>query len=408
MQYKKIILSAYACDPSKGSEAGNGFNWARKTAELGYEVYCLTTIGGKPGITAAANLPTNLTFVFVEMPSWLNTFYHRSTLGMYLHYLVWQWQAYRKANKLHKHLKFDLAHHVTWGSLQQGSFLHKLKIPFIFGPAGGGQASPEAFQKYFHQHWATEVKREKMSVLLQRFNPACKPMIKNAEVILATNQDTLQLAKNLGGKKVIHVFDAALPNTFFPKEVPEVILDQKELKLLWVGRFLPRKGILLVLEVMERLKANPNISLTVVGDGEMKKLFLDTIDSLQLHKQVTWVGKVPFSEVQGYYQSHDAFFFTSLRDSSPAQLIEAMAYGLPIITLDLHGQGLMVTNETGFKATVENPTKTKDELVAFITKLQRDRILLHGLSKAAYAFALEQTWDKKIKRIVDEYYPKEQ
>lgn len=402
---KKIVLSAYSCDPTKGSESGNGFNWAKKTAELGYEVYCLTTIGGQKGIMGESNLPSNLTFVFVEMPSWLNAFYYKSTLGMYSHYLIWQWKAYRRARKLHKQIKLDFAHHVTWGSIQQGSFLYKLNIPFIFGPAGGGQASPEAFRKYFHEHWATEVKREKMSALLQRFHPACKPMIKKAKVVLATNQDTLLLAKRLGGKRVEHVFDAALPKTFFPEVQPQVDLEQKELKLLWVGRFLPRKGILLVLEVMDKLKQYPNISLTVVGDGEMKELFLKSIDSFQLHNQVNWVGKVPFSEVKRFYATHDAFFFTSLRDSSPAQLIEAMAYGLPVITLDLHGQGLMINSEMGFKASVENPSKTIGELAAFIIKLYHDRELLLSLSKAAYAFALEQTWDQKIKRIVGAYYP---
>lgn len=401
---QKVLLSAYACDPTKGSEAGNGFNWAKKIAELGYEVYCLTTVRGQSGIRSESNLPSNLKFVFVEMPSWLNTFYYKSTLGMYLHYLYWQWRAYKKAKQLHKEMTFDLAHHVTWGSIQQGSFLYKLNVPFIFGPAGGGQASPRAFQKYFHEHWSVEVKREKMSMLLQRLNPACKPMIRKAKVVLATNNDTLLLAQRLGGQKVVHVFDAALPKTFFPEMKPEVALDQKELRLLWVGRFLPRKGILLVLEVMEKLKQYPNITLTVVGDGEMKELFLASMEAKQLHKQVTWTGKVPFSEVKKYYENHDAFLFTSLRDSSPAQLIEAMAYGLPIITLDLHGQGLMVNSERGFKASIENPTQTIEELVAFIIKLYKDRELLRNLSKAAYTFSLKQTWDQKIKHIVGTYY----
>lgn len=403
---QKVLLSAYACDPSKGSEPGNGFNWAIKIAQLGYEVYCFTTTRGKQAIIEETNKPSNLTFVFVEMPAWLDRFYFKSTLGMYFHYFYWQWITYKKAKKLHKKNKFQVAHHVTWGSIQQGSFLYKLNIPFIFGPAGGGQASPLAFQKYFHEHWAAELKREKMSKLLQLFNPACKPMIKKAKVVLATNHDTFLLAERLSAKNVAHVFDAALPKTFFPLEKPEVKLEQKELKLLWVGRFMPRKGILLVIEVMEKLKKYPNITLTVVGDGEMKDLFLEAIETYKLHKQVNWTGKVPFSKVKEFYESHDAFFFTSLRDSSPAQLIEAMAYGLPVITLDLHGQGLMVNEERGFKAGIKDPSETIEELTNFIVKLSKDRELLQVLSKAAYDFALEQTWDYKVKRLLTSYYPK--
>ena len=402
---QKVLLSAYACDPSKGSEPGNGFNWAKNIAELGYEVHCCTTIRGKQAIMQQTNIPPNLTFIFVDMPTWLDKFYFKSSLGMYFHYFYWQWRTYNTAKKLHKKIGFQVAHHVTWGSIQQGSFLHRLDIPFIFGPAGGGQATPIAFQKYFHKHWAAEVKREKMSALLQRFNPACKPMIKKAKIVLATNHDTLLLAEKLGGQKVAHVLDAALPLSFFPEIMPQVNLEQKELKLLWVGRFLPRKGILLVMEVMEKLKLYPNITLTVVGDGEMKEIFLEAMDAFKLHSQVTWTGKVPFSEVQAFYQSHDAFFFTSLRDSSPAQLIEAMAYGLPVITLDLHGQALMVNSERGFKASVESPSKTIKELADFIIELDKNRMLLQRLSKAASAFSMEQTWEKKVKGIVDAYYP---
>jgi glycosyltransferase involved in cell wall biosynthesis len=137
----------------------------------------------------------------------------------------------------------------------------------------------------------------------------------------------------------------------------------------------------------------------------MKELFLESMNTHKLNDQVTWTGKVPFSEVQSYYESHDAFFFTSLRDSSPAQLIEAMAYGLPVITLDLHGQGLMVNEERGFKASIDSPQKTIGELASFIKLLSNDRQLLQKLSKAAYTFALEQTWHQKVKRIVKAYYP---
>ncbi|WP_405247873.1 glycosyltransferase family 4 protein [Cellulophaga sp. Asnod2-G02] len=404
MATKKVILSAYSCDPSKGSEPGNGYNWADQLAIYGHQVYCITTSKGKEPIEKARQNNPNLEVAYIDLPFGLDKMYYWTQLGMYMHYLIWQWLAYRHAKQAHKKKKFDLAHHVTWGSLQQGSFLYKLPIPFLFGPAGGGQKAPEAFKNYFNEHWATEVKREKISKLLQAINPACKAMVKRAKVIFAANEDTLKMAEQMGAKKVVHLLDAALPKTFF--EATNFIdkEDREELKLLWVGRFLPRKGILLILDVMKELKKQPSVTLTIVGDGDMKDAFLTKRKEYGLENQINWVGKVPFDQVRNYYSDHDAFFFTSLRDSGAVQLIEAMAFGLPVITLDLHGQGLMINEDRGFKASVDDPKKTISELSSFILKLARDRNELKRLSKNAHAYAIKQTLENKIEYISKEFY----
>jgi hypothetical protein len=80
---------------------------------------------------------------------------------MYLYYILWQWMAYRLAKKLNQSLGFYRAQHVSWGSIQLGSFLYRLDVPFIFGPAGGGQHAPDAFKEYFLEHWSAEEKRKK-------------------------------------------------------------------------------------------------------------------------------------------------------------------------------------------------------------------------------------------------------
>lgn len=404
MIHKNIILSAYSCDPSKGSEPGNGFNWAHQLAKYGHKVCCITTSKGKEDIEKAIINNLSLEFVFVDLPFGLNKIYYWTKLGMYVHYLSWQWLAYRQAKKIYKKRNFDLVHHVTWGSLQQGSFMYKLPIPFLFGPAGGGQKAPEVFKSYFQEHWATELKREKISKILLKINPACKAMVKKAKVVLATNLDTLNLAKDLGAKKVVHVLDAALPSSFFEETEIPILNNKAELKLLWVGRFLPRKGILLVLDVMKELKGYTNISLTVVGDGEMRDAFLRKRKEYELENQVDWVGKVQFTQVKAYYANHDVFFFTSLRDSSPAQLIEAMAFGLPIITLDLHGQSLLVNHDRGYKASVERPDKTIKELAKYIIKLDQDRDELYRMASHAFQYAKKQTWPNKIKLISEKFY----
>lgn len=404
MLNRKIILSAYSCDPSKGSEPGNGFNWADQLAKYGHKVYCITTSKGKQPIEEARKNNNNLEVAYIDLPFGLDRIYFWTKLGMYTHYLAWQWLAYKHAKKVHKKRNFDLVHHVTWGSLQQGSFMYKLPVPLIFGPAGGGQKAPEAFKDYFQEHWATEVKREKISTILQIMNPACRKMVKKAKVILASNKDTVKMAKQMGANNVVSILDVALPKAFFEKAKPKLKENSEEFKLLWVGRFLPRKGILLVLDVMKELEDHSGITLTVVGDGDMRDAFLNQLKAYGLENKVSWVGKVPFDEVSSYYANHDAFLFTSLRDSGGVQLIEAMAFGLPVITLNLHGQGLMVNKNRGLKSSVEHPKKTIKELSEGIIALQKDRPKLKRLSENAYKYASKQTLENKIKMVTENFY----
>ena len=66
----KILLSAYSCDPSRGSESTLGWNWAYELARAGQHVWIVTTPLGKAGIEkvlASTPMP-RLTFVYVDMP----------------------------------------------------------------------------------------------------------------------------------------------------------------------------------------------------------------------------------------------------------------------------------------------------------------------------------------------------
>lgn len=400
----KLLLSAFACDPSKGSEPSYGWNWATGLAGKGYEVHCFTRLEGK-GSIELQNKPANLFFYYIVLPWGLEKLYYSSTAGMYLYYLLWQWAAYRKARQLHKKLSFSLAHHVTWGSLQLGSLMYKLDIPFIFGPAGGGQKAPVSFKKYFLNHWSAEEKREKISDYLLRYSPACKKMLAKANTVLVSNTDTKQMAENAGVKNVFLTLDVALPANFYPGAFTPSQPVPGSLKLLWIGRFMPRKGILLLLDVMKELKTHPGITLTVVGDGEMRDVFLTTIKEFGLEATVSWKGAVSFAEVRDFYSSHDVFFFTSLRDSGGVQLIEAMAFGLPVVALNLHGQAIIINDETGIRCACDTPEMAIEALTKAILYLNAHNEVIAKMSAAAYDYAAKQTWTNKINHIIDNYYP---
>lgn len=399
----KVLLSAFACDPTMGSEDSYGWNWAIRLAEKGFEVHCITRETSRRGI-GTEKIPPNLKFSYVRLPLRMEKLYPYSQFTLYIYYILWQWKAYKLAASLHKTSKFDIAHHVTFGSLQLGSFMYKLGIPLVFGPAGGGQMPPEAFKEYFRDAWPAEVTRGIASRLLLQFNPACKKMLKEAAVVLAANDETLSVARSRGAKNTCLEFDVGLSESSFPDQKMVKIPQKDQLRLLWVGRLMPRKGVLLLLDVMRELKDYPGITLTVVGDGPMREAFLDTLKKYALEGSVTWIGRVPYSEVRNYYKDHDAFLFTSLRESGGLQLIEAMAFGMPAVTLDLHGPGLIVDSDRGFKCACSTPAIAIENLKAAIIELYNNPALMERLSAGAFRFAANQTWPKKIDSVVDRFY----
>ncbi|GAB3756394.1 glycosyltransferase family 4 protein [Spirosoma pomorum] len=405
---KNVLLSAYACLPNHGSEEGNGWNYATLLSESGFIIHCLTTRQNRTAIEPALsdNAFPNLTMHYVGMPAWADRYYHQGLIGMYLHYIYWQWRAYQLGRQLDQRYTFDLVHHVTYGSIQLGSFLYKLGKPFIFGPVGGGQRAPKAFRRYFGSYWTREWMREWVSTILQYCNPGFSRAVRLADRVVVTNADTFRLARQLRPLRPIdRMLDAGLSRSFLP---PRAIERQPgdTLNLLWVGRLMPRKALELTIHAFSKVNPTLPINLTIVGGkGEMVEQVSAYIEQYGVASRVNWVGQVSYAEMNQYYQQADVFFFTSLRDSCPMQLLEAMAYSLPVVTLDLHGQAELVADRTGLKVAVGTPEQVTTDLARAIEQLYDNPDERLEMGRAAYAFAQSQAWDVKINQVINHIYP---
>jgi Glycosyltransferase len=407
---KKVLLSAYACSPIRGSEPGNGWSWAVHLARRQYDVWCITNIEDKEVALAEQKKLglTNLHLVFVTLPWGLDKWLNASSLSIYFHYNYWQRRAGAVARRLHKDLQFDIAHHVTFGSFQQGTFLWRLKgVKMIFGPVGGGQEALPEFKEYFGPAWRIEKIRSLISRFSIRFSSNLKNTVSKSDHILVTNQDTANIIQKLGSKvngSVHLVLDNAVPPAMQNIQFIERPTG-KQLHLLWVGRMLPRKGLNLILHALSLVPKHVDYKFTIVGGGEQYP-FIEAwvkqygLDGDRLHL----LGQIPFSEVVQYYQKADVFIFCSLRDSCPAQLNEAMAFGLPVITLDIHGSSLAVSNDCGIKIKPSTKEKTAMDIAKAVTRFYEDVELRKRCSINAYNYAKGNTWENKVALITSQFY----
>jgi glycosyltransferase involved in cell wall biosynthesis len=184
-------------------------------------------------------------------------------------------------------------------------------------------------------------------------------------VVLATNTDTLRLARRLTTAQVEPWFDAALPVTFFSEEPRTFTEHNGPLRLLWVGRMVPRKALPLALDIMTKIR-QPTV-LTIVGNGLPEGEVRRMISVRRLEGRVKWDPQwLDRIAVRNTYMDHDVLLFTSLRDSCPAQLIESMGLGLPVIILDHHGAKDLVPEGAGIKVQVTTPDRVVEEMAAAV------------------------------------------
>jgi glycosyltransferase involved in cell wall biosynthesis len=129
------------------------------------------------------------------------------------------------------------------------------------------------------------------------------------------------------------------------------------------------------------------------------------IHDRDLDTRVFWKPKrIPWHEVREAYRNHDALLFTSVRDSCAAQLLEAMAMGLPVITLGIHGGRDLVPDEAGFKIPVYSKEQVIRDTAAAVSEFAamspQER---SQMSRAGWSFAKTLTWKHRAAFAEDLY-----
>ncbi len=391
----KILLSAFACIPGAGSESGHGWNYPKALAKRGHEIHVIVPQDCQNKVTEQLSLQPipNLIFHYVGHRNW--TLKLGRILSSVLRYLFWQWDASNKALQIDSVYNFDLVHHLSYGSLMGGSFLWRLKKPFIYGPCGGGQIVPSGFEKYLGKVWLSENLRSLLVKNLWRMNLPALKTIRSSQIILASNSETAVLAKKMGAKKVDRLLDVYLPDEVLPSAFNS--RNRHEItRLLWVGRFFATKALPLAVEALQKVPASVPIHLEVIGGGPLEKEFKSWLKGINLVHQVDLRGMLPWKEALSAYDNADIFLFTGLRDTVGIQLLEAMSHGLPIIAPDHQGAAELVNDETGIKIPVTNPDEMTRNIANAIEWLASSSDLRMKMGLAGYERAKQFSLSKRI------------
>lgn len=380
----RVLLSAYACEPDRGSEPEVGWRWAIGLAELGHEVWVITRANNRPVIEAAAScLPPGVRFAYYDLPRPFLVL--KRWLGVNVYYRLWQTGAARLAKRLHEEVRFDRTHHVTFVAARHPSFLRTIDAPFIFGPVAGGERAPAALlaDLPWRYRWREHVRTLATRVLMR--TPSVRSTASAASAIYATSAQTAALfAREVVPKVRLQLAitsDSALASS--PDAEREE--DRSDVRFLFAGHLLHLKGIHLALRALGLVrKTGVEASLTIVGDGPARHWLQRVARDAGVARYVRWIAWVKRSELAAYYASHDVFVFPSLRDSGGMVVMEAMAHALPVICLDAGGPGVIVDETCGFVIRVDQPADRVVEGIAnAFARLAREDSLRAAMGAAA-------------------------
>jgi len=115
------------------------------------------------------------------------------------------------------------------------------------------------------------------------------------------------------------------------------------------------------------LKQAPETKFVIAGDGEQRGALTNLANSLGVSDSIRFVGLLPHDELPRYLSSSDMYVSTSLSDSSPLSLQEAMACGLaPVVTDIPANRDWIKDGENGFLVPISDINMLANKIVYLI------------------------------------------
>jgi len=412
----RVLISAYACNPFKGSEEGVGWGWIKAISK--YHTLDVITAEFHRGdienaLSQDVEFASRVRFYFVPRKIW----HYQPTNGwlwiegsifkpiMNIAYNLWQREAFRLGEELHQKIGFDLVHQLTYVGFRFPGKLWKLNIPFVWGPIGGLENTSWRFLPIMGMSGALYYAgRNIINTLQLMMLPGPKRAFSKARgrIIAATE----------GIRKEIYRWyceDSQVICEIGPppdKAIQPSLRDSGErLKIAWSGLHLPGKALPLLLNALAQLPKETEWILDILGDGPCTNRWKLKSKKLRIEDRCNWHGRVPRNKALEIIRNSHVFIITSLKDLTSSVLMEALAQGVPVICPDHCGFSNVVTYDCGIKIPVENPAQISSGIAAAITKLDQDERERRRLATGALLRIDEFTWDKKALAI-DAIYTK--
>jgi glycosyltransferase involved in cell wall biosynthesis len=204
---------------------------------------------------------------------------------------------------------------------------------------------------------------------------------KSTRVIAVSEKSAEGLREVCGVTRPIVVRNPLLPDPLVSGWHRNGKRDQG-LRITTVARLVEAKGLEYLLETIAKIKlTHANVNFKVFGDGPLRQTLLARAASLGLDGETIFAG--PFSgreELSRIMAETDIFVMSSVLEGQPLGVVEAMAYGCPIVTTSAGGIPELIRDGVNGLLC---PPRDPDCLAEKIKALVEDPSLRERLGRAA-------------------------
>ena len=201
------------------------------------------------------------------------------------------------------------------------------------------------------------------------------------------------------GIEIERFYKQNISQTKLNKIKEKLNLKNEDFIILYVGRLGKEKNVDFLIDNQEYFtKINKNVKLLIVGDGPDLETYKNKTKKLKQEKNIIFTGKVPYNDIQYYYNLGNIFVSASTTETQGLTIIEAMSARLPVVCID----------DESFRKTVVNDLngylfKNKKEYRNYIEELIKNKTKLKKLGEQAKISTIEYSSKYYAERVLDVY-----
>jgi glycosyltransferase involved in cell wall biosynthesis len=366
-----VLLVAYQCGPGMGSVSQLGWEWyARLSQER--PVTLVTHVRNRRTLQAAgAPLPgSEIRYIDTEwfagpLYRMAKRLFPRSEHSVFLvsslDYFAFDIAAYRALRRDQREgsLDAELIHRVTPVTTAAPTLLGRLGLPLVIGPLNSGLSDPRGFGRIMRADSTWLIRARGLTRVVDALIGSSR---RASRILVASGATLAAIGKRHRGKSRSMLENGIDLTRFQATPWPDPPIG-RPLRVLFVGRLVPVKGVDLLLQAMAQVSSTGQaINLDVVGDGPLRREWHALVVRLGLADQVIFHGARPQREVARHMADCHLFCLPSVRESGGAVLLEAMASARPVVALDFGGPGEIVDDEVGVLVPMTDPAQVVADL----------------------------------------------